>query len=477
MTEPRPIYPKHFFHKPVPRENIGFILMPFAPEFEPVHEAIRAGIERAGLSPQRADDIFSTRSGMEKILRGIAEAEVVVADMSEQNANVFYEAGIAHLAKENVILLTRDEDDFPFDLQHIDHIVYKPTKAGLRKLTEKLQQVIAGLDREPAPEALPVAPGGGQHRSPAETRKEVLRLLRQCEHDWIRRVVPSQAKMFQEQFSPRLDAARSEVEGEALTAESIKAIQPAFLKPWQPIEEIGFHVIEQRNQECWTPLFQALERAYAFLKRDGVRDANPTVVGHSQLLALRTWTLWGAYALACENWPAVDILLHKQASFPLLRGGFTSTFPESSLTFIPNAAALPSGRCFESTSVKSLYDHTESFAERLFFNLEDMRGHIGFWLFSVDLMNLTGEGTLMNPGWVFAPSDRLERLLFQIENQEYARDFFRSVIHEDPQSVGMRWEAIRESLTADKRMRDGLVDYSSHLDPFLIPYNIGGYRS
>ena len=81
MTEPRPIYPKHFFSTASTRTKTGFILMPFASEFEPIHQAIREALSGAELEPVRADDHFSTRAGLEKILRGIAEAEVVIADM------------------------------------------------------------------------------------------------------------------------------------------------------------------------------------------------------------------------------------------------------------------------------------------------------------------------------------------------------------------------------------------------------------
>lgn len=33
------------------------------------------------------------------ILRGIREAEIVIADLSDRNPNVFYELGIAHMVK------------------------------------------------------------------------------------------------------------------------------------------------------------------------------------------------------------------------------------------------------------------------------------------------------------------------------------------------------------------------------------------
>lgn len=171
QLDPRPAYPKHFLASPVPRRNTAFILMPFDASFEPVHAAIRDAAKRAEFTPLRADDIFSTRSGMEKILRGIAEAEVVIADMTGRNANVFYEAGIAHTVKDNVILLAQNLDDIPFDLRHIDHLEYAATSDGLTSLSSRLLEVIQGLPTEPATTQRPARDEAG---SSSKSRLKVL---------------------------------------------------------------------------------------------------------------------------------------------------------------------------------------------------------------------------------------------------------------------------------------------------------------
>ena len=106
-SEPRPIYPKHFFEQPVERRSTGLILMPFARDFDDVHAVIRRAIEAAGLEPFRIDDEHLTRAAMEKLLRGVGEAEAVVADLTGRNANVFYELGISHVMKENVVMLAQ----------------------------------------------------------------------------------------------------------------------------------------------------------------------------------------------------------------------------------------------------------------------------------------------------------------------------------------------------------------------------------
>ncbi len=114
-----------------------FVLMPFAPEFVSVWTAIRETLQSPELNLvcRRADD-FRAPNILESILRGIAQAEFVLADLTGANPNVFYELGIAHCAKDavRVILLAQDMTFVPFDLRHLRCITYTPSVLdGLRR--------------------------------------------------------------------------------------------------------------------------------------------------------------------------------------------------------------------------------------------------------------------------------------------------------------------------------------------------------
>ena len=75
--------------------------MPFAPELKPVFETICAVIETEpwNFVCRRAGDFFAGGHILADILQGIREAEIVIADLSDRNPNVFYELGIAHMVK------------------------------------------------------------------------------------------------------------------------------------------------------------------------------------------------------------------------------------------------------------------------------------------------------------------------------------------------------------------------------------------
>lgn len=125
--------------------------MPFDRSFEPVNLAISRAIRDAGLTPRRADSLFAGGAVLQKILAGIEESRVVVADLTGRNANVFYELGIAHVRKDATILLTQDIEDVPFDLRHLELLPYSLGRSGMlnlrRRLRPLVEQLAVSLDR------------------------------------------------------------------------------------------------------------------------------------------------------------------------------------------------------------------------------------------------------------------------------------------------------------------------------------------
>jgi hypothetical protein len=67
----------------------------------------------------------------------IFRAAIVVCDFSGRNANVFYEAGIAHTLGKQVVPLSQSKDDVPFDLGHHRYLQYLNNGEGLMALMLK----------------------------------------------------------------------------------------------------------------------------------------------------------------------------------------------------------------------------------------------------------------------------------------------------------------------------------------------------
>ncbi|MBT2987322.1 MAG: hypothetical protein KME65_00010 [Candidatus Thiodiazotropha sp. (ex Ctena orbiculata)] len=136
------IYPRDALngYKHIHKANC-FVIMPFAPEFNNVWEVIRDTLQSVDLNfiCQRADD-FRAPNILETILNGIFRAEFIIADLTDENPNVFYELGIAHCAKDsnNVVLLTKDMKFVPFDLRHLRCITYSDSADGMVDLKKEL---------------------------------------------------------------------------------------------------------------------------------------------------------------------------------------------------------------------------------------------------------------------------------------------------------------------------------------------------
>lgn len=113
-----------------------FVLMPFDEEFDDIYKlGIKQSCIDAGAYCERVDEQIYHESILERIYNQISKADIIIADMTNRNANVFYEVGYAHALGKTTILLTQNSDDIPFDLKHYPHIIYN-NKIG--KLKEEL---------------------------------------------------------------------------------------------------------------------------------------------------------------------------------------------------------------------------------------------------------------------------------------------------------------------------------------------------
>ena len=92
----------------------------------------------------RADDIEHNGNILDVVQQKIPQADIVIADMSTRNANVFYEIGFAHAVNRPTVLLCRNTDTVPFDLQSINYIKY----AGIVDLRERLEKRLKALREE-----------------------------------------------------------------------------------------------------------------------------------------------------------------------------------------------------------------------------------------------------------------------------------------------------------------------------------------
>jgi hypothetical protein len=129
----------------------AFIIRPFGVkqdiDFDRVErDLIAPALAGAGVDGRTTLDILRAGNIRVDMFQRLLTADLVVADVSIHNANVFYELGIRHAFREKRTFLLRCRaDDFPFDLQTDRYFEYEPENPGgsLEGLTHALQQTLA----------------------------------------------------------------------------------------------------------------------------------------------------------------------------------------------------------------------------------------------------------------------------------------------------------------------------------------------
>lgn len=96
----------------------------------------------------RADEIGSPDMITDRVIGGILDAELAVADLSFLNPNVFYELGLRHMTEKPVILMAREGTHLPFDtagantifFRADDYASHQTALSSLAKAVEHIEQ-------------------------------------------------------------------------------------------------------------------------------------------------------------------------------------------------------------------------------------------------------------------------------------------------------------------------------------------------
>lgn len=132
--------------------------MPIRKEGTPEHEHFRAlyeeilkpAVETLGYETKRADDFKKGGAITKDIVLPLAEADLVVADLTALNPNVFYELGVRHSlrAQGTIMIMDDSQDSIPFDIGAYRVIRFKSDLSGLGRLRRELEKFVRELDPE-----------------------------------------------------------------------------------------------------------------------------------------------------------------------------------------------------------------------------------------------------------------------------------------------------------------------------------------
>lgn len=120
-----------------------FIIMPFTEEWsDDLYEVVKDTCISCNIKLTRADEILGSQFIYNDIIKCIKESDIIIADVSVRNANVFYELGFAHALEKNVILIHQPNSPLPFDIAHIRYIEYQLGYSKIKEFQKKLIDTI-----------------------------------------------------------------------------------------------------------------------------------------------------------------------------------------------------------------------------------------------------------------------------------------------------------------------------------------------
>lgn len=119
-----------------------FVAMPFSKEMDDVfHYGIQNPVHDAGYIVERMDQVPFTGDILAEIKRRIETSTIVIADLTEDNPNVYLEVGYAWGRGKPTILLERSGTQAKFDVSGQKWLIYD----RIKDLEEKLKRELDGL--------------------------------------------------------------------------------------------------------------------------------------------------------------------------------------------------------------------------------------------------------------------------------------------------------------------------------------------
>jgi tetratricopeptide (TPR) repeat protein len=184
-----------------------FVIMPFGggseekrKHFLGVYQSIVIpAVMRAGYEASRSDISAEPGNITHAIIRSLLEADLVVADLTEANANVFFELGIRHaFRKSGTIHIVDETHILPFDIAVYRAIKYSNNIAALPAVIDEIARAITqregqvGRSDNPVHDGVPALPIDVRTMGDDALRKQIVQLQGvhnslQEEHDKVKR--------------------------------------------------------------------------------------------------------------------------------------------------------------------------------------------------------------------------------------------------------------------------------------------------
>lgn len=125
-----------------------FVVMQFTDEYNELYLNVIKPIVEVEFEYEciRADDFRSSSPILKDIVDSILNSKAIIAEITPDNPNVFYEIGYSHaIGKPTILLCDKTRSKLPFDLSGFRTLFYENTISGKAKIENSLRQYLGNL--------------------------------------------------------------------------------------------------------------------------------------------------------------------------------------------------------------------------------------------------------------------------------------------------------------------------------------------
>lgn len=127
----------------IENKPIVFVIMPFKEDILALYEKLKSDFDN-DFAFTNAGDLDNQQNILQDIVEGIYQADIVIADLTGLNPNVFYELGLAHAMNKKVIIITQDLGELPFDIKSYRAIEYSLLFHKLSAFLAEVKKLLFG---------------------------------------------------------------------------------------------------------------------------------------------------------------------------------------------------------------------------------------------------------------------------------------------------------------------------------------------
>ena len=156
----------HVRVRSMPVASQVFVAMPMnenaKPELADTHDRLKAVCEKLGLTAKRVDDVQTNNRITDTIRDMIEASEFVIADLTDNRPNVFFEAGYAEGIGKTPIYIAKTGTDLQFDVKDYPVVFYQNQRTLRDGVMVRLRSLVES--RSAASPAAPEAKPAPAHR-------------------------------------------------------------------------------------------------------------------------------------------------------------------------------------------------------------------------------------------------------------------------------------------------------------------------